>query len=80
MNLLTTCGQRVGLPKSPSVSYAFELTLFGPCKFVKIYLCLFLSTTTTTTIIARLPREGSTMLVRNTCSVSKFFRVKNLDL
>lgn len=28
VNLLTTCGQRVGLPKSPSVSLFFYLFLF----------------------------------------------------
>lgn len=28
VNLLTTCGQRVGLPKSPSVSYLFNFKQF----------------------------------------------------
>lgn len=28
VNLLTTCGQRVGLPKSPSVSHTFQINIF----------------------------------------------------
>lgn len=35
VNLLTTCGQRVGLPKSPSVSFIYYFYFFFYLNFVK---------------------------------------------
>lgn len=44
MNLLTTCGQRVGLPKSPSVSLKKVRIPFPPSPFFFFFLnriCLY---------------------------------------
>lgn len=42
VNLLTACGQRVGLPKSPSVRYIFDsLIYFSDFSFVEFLVVCF---------------------------------------